>query len=306
MVPEYTTSRGGGAKKEGHRRISVFAALGKLDDLNKIRDENLEHAQAALSAWLAAQGGMPTIWQAAPAPRTDGSIGSPLADCLRGYSNWRSHDRLRGFVAAWASCRVPGDTQIYDLLRAWSDKDRHLEEWAANQRAHMQAQRKEAWRLVACDLARTYATILVGKSKLTEIDNWEQPEPEDGNPSEGREQRRMSRVAASGELRAEIRKAAHKTGAVVVDCEEVQATQRCHVCGCEEPWDAAPSIMHTCSRGHAWDQDANHCHNLLIRGGYASAPVPPGDGPVLDPNNHLGSHGNAGSSGARARARKHI
>lgn len=271
LVPDYTTSGGGGKTR---RRLPVFAAIGKLDDLARIRDQNLERAQHALSVWLADQGGMPAPWQVV-APRSDGTVGAPLADRLRGYSNWRSHGKLRGFVAAWESSRVPGDDQILATLRAWSFEDLHLEEWAANQRAHMQAQRREAWRLVAAELARTYATILVGASRLIDIDGWEQEDPEDGDPSEGREQRRMSRTAAPGELRAEIEKAAHKTGARVVRCAEVRATQRCHACDCEEPWDAAPQVEHTCPGcGRTWDQDMNYCKNLLADGGHASGRDP--------------------------------
>lgn len=295
LVPDYTTSSGGGKKR---RRISVFAAVGKLDDLAKIRDQNLERVQHALSVWIADRGGMPAQWQIA-APRSDGSVGAPLADRLRGYSSWRSHGKLRAFVAAWETARVPGDDPIFATLRAWSAEDRHLEEWATNQRVHMQAQRREAWRLVAVDLARTYATILVGKSKLPEIDGWEQKEPDEGDPSEGREQRRMSRIAAPGELRAEIEKAAHKTGASVIRCNETGATQRCHACGCEEPWDAAPAIEHTCPGcGRTWDQDANYCKNLLIDGGYANGGDPIDPAGALAPPIQAKHQGTAGSAAA--------
>jgi hypothetical protein len=299
LVPDYTTSRGRGRRKQGHLhgKIPVLAAIGKIDDLAKIRDQGLERAQHALSTWLADRGGVPAEWQL-PVDRADGSV-STFADRLRGYSMWRSCGKLRAFIREWWNRRVPGDRQILGDLDAWAKHDVHLEEWTANQRAHMQAQRKDAWRNVAVDLARTYATILVGKSQLPEIDGWEQEAPENGDPHEGRDQRRMSRIAAPGELRAQIEMAAHKTGAVVIRCDETRATQRCHACGHvdAEPWDAAPSIEHTCAGcGRTWDQDANYCKNLLIDGGHASGDDLRGGGGVLAPPSSAESQHNSGSA----------
>ena len=118
--------------------------------------------------------------------------------------------------------------------------------------------------------------------RLPDIDGWETPEPEDGDPSDGREQRRMSRLSAVGELREEIKKAAHKTGARVEVERAAYSTQECAWCGCVEPWDAKPSIMHTCAGcGRTYDQDANACRNLLHRHGLSSGPVPLVDGEVL-------------------------
>jgi hypothetical protein len=296
LLPEYTTSRGGG--HDGPRRLSPFTAIGKIDDLAKIRDQLLECAQHDLSVWLAARGGVPSEWTS-PIVRGDGTVGSAIADRLRGYASWRSCGKLRAVVAAWATARVAGDETIFAVLAAWAKKDRHLEEWAANQRAHMQAQRKDAWRRIAAELAQTYETILVGKGKIVEIAGWEKKRADEGDPSEGREQRRMSRLAAPGELRSEIEKAAHKTGARVIRCDEVRATQRCSACGHEdaEPWDAAPEITHRCAGcGRTWDQDANYCRNLLIASGYASGPVPPEDGEVRASHNDATSRQSSGSA----------
>ena len=65
-VPEYTTSAG----KRGRvpARLTPFAALGKLDDLAKVRDQNLERVQYARCPFAGRSGGMPEAWLAPPRP----------------------------------------------------------------------------------------------------------------------------------------------------------------------------------------------------------------------------------------------
>ena len=301
-VPDYVTSRGAGKERRArgnHKKATkpLLGAIGKCDDLARIRDQALEHTQLTLSAWLADRGGVPAEWQVADPARPDGTVPRPMADRLRGYSAWRAAWKLRRFVDAWKIRRVPGDEAIYASLTAWVKQDRHLEIWQASSRDRLIAHRRETWRVIAADLARRYATILVGESKLPDIDGWEKKAPEDGDPSDGRDQRRMARIAAPGELIAEIVKAAHKTGAAVRRVGEVRATQICASCGHDEPWDAAPSIRHTCGGcGAIWDQDANYCRNLLAREGLASGGAPRTNAGVLASTNASKMRGSSGSA----------
>lgn len=47
----------------------------------------------------------------------------------------------------------------------------------------------------------------------------------------------------------------------------VDATTICHVCRQKCVWDAKKDLEHTCEHcGATWDQDDNHCRNLLARG----------------------------------------
>jgi hypothetical protein len=309
-VPDYVTSRGAGKNRRArgnHKKqtLPLLAAIGKCDDLAHIRDQALERAQLALSTWLSERGGVPSEWEVVEKAHNAGQQAPrPMADRLRGYSAWRAAWKLRRFVDAWKTRRVPGDEATFDALTAWAKQDRHLETWQVAARERLIARRREAWRVIATELARRYATILVGESRLPEIDGWEKKAPEDGDPSEGREQRRMSRIAAPGELRAEIVKAAHKTGAAVKLRGEVRATQTCADCGHDEPWDAAPSILHTCGGcGRTWDQDANYCRNLLGRGDGASGDDPRiVDGPLAT-GTASKERGNSGSASNAVLAR---
>jgi hypothetical protein len=247
----------------GHRGRSALSAIGKNDDLAAIRSKALEHAQASLAAWVT-EHGVPASWTTAEPLRTDGVAAKTVAERFHGYSAWRAPWKLRNFIDLWTKRRAAGDDLIYTAMVAWAKQDRHLEAWQAHQRDKTTGRRREAWRLAATALARTYSVILIGEMKLPSIDGWEQPAAEDGDPHEGREQRRMSRIAAPGELREEIEKAAAKTGARVIRCKEKHATQICSYCDHAAPWDAKPSVRHTCEGcGRTWDQDANYGKNLL-------------------------------------------
>jgi hypothetical protein len=273
-VPDYVPSGGG-------RTHPILSSIGKLDDLSRIRAKELEQIQGKLLSWISDRGGIPVEWsEPKQAPESSSSVASSgrkaawsMEDTLQGYAAWRSARKMHRLLSAWSRSRTPGDREIYDSLMAWARQDRHLETWQACQRERMIAHRREAYRVVAADLARRYATIVVGKGRLVDIEGWDRPEPEDGDPSDGKVQRRMARICAPGELLEEVHRAAGKTGAQVRKANDVKATQICALCGCDKPWDARPQIMHLCMGcGRQQDQDANYCRNLLIREGFIQPP----------------------------------
>ena len=279
---------------------NLVSGMSKVYDLAAIRDKEFDTARNILAAWL------------------DGrELPEGLRDRVTGLAQWRAPRKLQALVDAWTGIdwaawraaraagkkcnpsdfgssanRIDGDKEILASLQAWARQDRHLQNWEEHQRDRLIAHRRETWRVVAAELTARYATILIENGinqnatmKLPDIDGWEQPEPEDGDPSDGREQRRMSRLAAPGELRAEILKAAPKRGA----CVEVEAasgsTRTCAWCGSDEQFDAASSITHCCSScSRTWDQDANACRNLLHRHKLSSGPVPPAPATPSTPN----------------------
>ena len=284
----------------------LWRGMGKVADLAKIRDQNLEKAQFELSNWIVGR----TIpeWETA----LDGER-STMLDRLRGYDKWRAPRKLQAFIDRWRDRRVADDEAIFQTMQAWAKQDRHLQSWQEHQRERLIAHRRETWRVIAAELARTYAVLLVedgtnrspdraGTMKLPDIEGWERPEPQDGDPSDGREQRRMSRLAAVGELRVEFGKAVSKTGGSVEHEKTVNSTQECAWCSHVDHFDAAAELEHECSScGKTWDQDANACRNLLHRHGLpssSSVPVPPVAPQPLATTNHRKLHGSTGSSAA--------
>ena len=294
---------------------NLVSGMGKVYDLVAIRDKEFDAARNRLVAWLVGR-----------------DLPEGLRDRAAGLPQWRAPRKLQALVDAWTGIdwaawraaraagqkcnpadfgsnanRIDGDKEILASLQAWARQDRHLQNWEEHQRDRLIAHRRETWRIVAAELTARYATILIENGlnqnatmKLPDIDGWERPEPEDGDPSDGREQRRMSRLAAPGELRGEILKAAPKRGARVEVEETACSTRECAWCGSDEVFDAARSITHCCSScGRTWDQDANACRNLLHRHKLSSGPVPAAPATVRAARKIATRHG---SSGAGANA----
>jgi transposase len=268
---------------------------------------------------------MPAWWTERRVVR-DGDKVNELPALSAGLAQWRSPRKLQRLADVWKKDehRFDGDGEMLEALLAWAKHDRHLGQWEAHMRDRTLAHRKEVWRQVAADLARTYQTILVEdglcrsegrqrQMKLPDIEGWERPEPEDGDPHEGREQRRQSRMAAPGELRLAISHASHKTASTVVDVSRTKnSTRECAWCGhVQKDVDFAATIEIQCEDcARTWDQDANAGRNLLHRRGLSSGPVPPVpvtsgpvppvDGKALAQGKRAKLYRNAGSKARRA------
>lgn len=239
-----------------------------VDKLAATRDHELDAVRTTLMAYLHDLGDRAPAW---------------LTEATQGLRQWRAQRKMQGLVDRWRreSDRPPEDAAIVARLEAWAKHDRHLHRWQETHRDRIYAHRKETWRVIAADLANHYATIIVEETKYPKIEEWEQLAPEDGDPGDGREQRRMSRLSAPGELRAAIVFSADKRGARVIVGKTRRITQDCAWCGHEDEFDAAASITHRCgSCARLWDQDANACRNLLKREGFSSGEAPPPVDPV--------------------------
>ena len=293
----------------------LVSGMSKVYDLAAIRDKEFDAARNRLAEWL-----------------RDRETPAWMQDRVAGLAQWRAPRKLQALVDMWTGIdwnawraartagkkcnpsdfrsgtnRVNGDEMILSALQAWARQDRHLQNWEEHQRERLIAHRRETWRVVAAELTSRYATIVIenginqnASMCLPEIDGWERPAPEDGDPSDGRDQRRMSRIAAPGELRGEILKAAPKRGARVEVEETAFSTQTCAWCGAVAVFNAKGSIDHRCSScARTWDQDANACRNLLHRRGLLSGPVPPAHAEVLATQNVAPRHGSS-SAGVSA------
>jgi Putative transposase DNA-binding domain len=280
-----------GQEREIRAPDGLWQRLAKVYSIAQIRSRELDSARDRLVAWVG-----------------DRQMPPWFTDRARGLSSWRSPRKLQRLVDTWQReenrfgddgarlASLQDDDEILAVLQAWAKQDRHLGSWEAHMRDRTIAHRREVWRQVAAELAHTYQTILVEdglcqsknrerQMKIVDIEGWDKLPPEEGDPHEGREQRRQSRMAAPGELRLAIAQASHKTATTVVDVSRgKKSTRECAWCGhCQEHVDFAPSIEVQCEGcGRAWDQDANAARNLLHRRGLSSGPVPPApaSGPV--------------------------
>lgn len=238
--------------------------LEKVDDLRSIRDKLLDKAKAKISAFRA--------------------IGFPDANLTRWFlaetryaHGWRSPGKLHRLIERWSSRRdgilgldVRREERDLAWFQAWCRKDRHLHAWEDHQRDRRIGHRQAVWRAFAADLSRRYRTVILEDPKAFRLNKPEfaaLPEPEDGVPSDGREQRRTARVAAPGQFRDCITAAFRKRGGTVRFVDPAMSTRRCNLCGFCEPWDAKASVLHVCGGCRVeWDQDENAARNLMRDG----------------------------------------
>jgi transposase len=288
LVDEY------GQEREIRAPDGLWQRLAKVYSIAQIRSRELDTIRDRLVAW--ADGRQMPAW---------------FADRTSGLRQWRAPRKMQRLADTWKKeeHRFDGDDEILAAILAWAKQDRHLGNWEAHMRDRTIAHRREVWRQIAAELARTYRTILVEdglcrsegrerQMKIVDIDGWNKLPPEKGDPHEGREQRRQSRMAAPGELRLAISHATHKTATTVIDVARTKnSTRECAWCShVQEHADFAASIEIQCEDcGRVWDQDANAARNLLHRRDLSSGPVPPmppadanGPVPTVD-GNALGS-----------------
>ena len=285
--------------EHGHEREirapeGLWQRLAKVYSITQIRSRELDKIRDRLVAWIG-----------------DRQMPQWFVERSKGLHQWRSSRKMQRLVDLWkkelaqavdardasrchrsseaVDAQNEDDAKMLDALLVWAKQDRHLGNWEAHMRDRTIAHRREVWRQVATELARTYQTILVEdglcrsegrerQMKIVDIEGWNKLPPEEGDPHEGREQRRQARMAAPGELRLAITHATHKTASTVIDVSRSKkSTRECAWCGhVQIKADFAASIMIQCEGcGRIWDQDANADRNLLHRRGLTSGPVPP-------------------------------
>jgi hypothetical protein len=171
-------------------------------------------------------------------------------------SRWRSprrfhkllaEERAREGTPEYAEARVA-------LLTTWARRDWHLYWFERGCREGALNYRRDVYRRFALRLAQEYKAIVIEGYDIRDIsENADMPK----GPS-------VQRVESAPSVTKQIiRSTGARLGCAVVDGESKQATQKCHVCGDEQSWDAAPAVMHTCANGHTWDQDENNALNML-------------------------------------------
>ena len=305
LVDEY------GQEREIRAPDGLWQRLAKVYSIAQTRSKELDKIRDQLTAWSDSRQ-MPKwfaedhqiVCPLTPCEgicRRCGGVGWVYSNLTVGLRQWRASRKMQRLIDFWKKeeNRFAEDSEMLTALLAWAKHDRHLASWEAHMRDRTIAHRREVWREEAAKLARTYSTILVEdglcrsegreqQMKIVDIEGWDRPAPEEGDPHEGREQRRQSRMAAPGELRLAIAHASHKTASTVIDVARTKNSTRecawcCHV---QKHADFAASIEIQCENENCrrtWDQDANAARNLLQRHGLTSGPVPPpvkASGPV--------------------------
>lgn len=212
----------------------------RADSLRGTRDANFNRVRAQLAEWLRAH---------------------DHPDWLRRrtatLNSWRSCARLASVVLAWRDARFPGDAEVFAALEAWRQQDKHLWEWEANQRRKAVAWRDTMYRQWADEMARKYATAIVGLVDYSRLARRAQPDEKDDSTTQSRGNRFD---AAPGRLTEYLLERFAMGSKVTAR----NITQRCPLSGKLDRFDAAHNLERTCECcGVTLDQDARACRNLL-------------------------------------------
>jgi hypothetical protein len=184
-----------------------------------------------------------------------------LVEETKTLASWRSQARLASLVSRWRDNRFEGDEMIFADLTEWRKRWRHLFSWSEHETRGAVRARREHYRLIAAKLARTYAVIVISDTDLASTKR-RKPKEETELVMVDDLVRRQAQIAAPGELRAEIARAAKRYGAIVVKAKPDSTT--CHGCGATCTYDRAKRITHECEHcGVQWDQDHNAAINML-------------------------------------------
>lgn len=169
---------------------------------------------------------------------------------------WRSPRR---FHALLDEERARAGKPEYDahriaLLETWARRDKHLYWFERGCREGALNYRRDVYRHFALFCAEAYKAVVIENYDIRDIS-------EDKDKPKGPGVQRVA--SAPSVMRQILHSTSARLGCSDIEGESYRATQRCHVCGCEESWDAAPHVKHTCPNGHTWDQDVNNAINML-------------------------------------------
>ncbi len=252
-----------------------------VESLRSIRDKIFELAKKVIKAWV-----------------EERTCPDWFCEAVRYIDFWRSQKKLAFLLRDWRRSRFEGDESMLEKIELWSKKDRHLWFWEADERAKIQRMRLDFYRRVAARWTSRYARIVTADMDLRDFAR--EPLPEDAARTEGDEQRRSRTLAAPSILRGAIKNAATMRGAVVELQSARFKTQTCNACAGVFAFDAKHDVEHACNLcGARWDQDANHCRNLL-----ASTSVAPRAGEPLAPSEIGGGSAESGKRQGRWQKRR--
>lgn len=154
------------------------------------------------------------------------------------------------------------ERQIFSLLDRWRKRDKHLLEWAANQRRNVILRRKDLYRCAAKKLSEKYETVIL--SDVNWSDALSLAEPDEVESLTTR-QRHYGRLASPGQLVLYTREAFRGSHKIVAG---QRMSMDCHVCGTEviRSDEDRRSLHYTCHKCNSrWDIDVNGAMNQLKR-----------------------------------------
>ena len=241
------------------------------DNLRSIQDRLFETMKTSLGTWL----------------KDNNHLLDPgLREELSSIHLWRSARRLGEIAEQMSEHKTDQTASMCDTLVAWWKKHRHLYDWETAERDRALNARKYTYQVMASNLTKKYAAIVLENLDLGDLALL--AKPEDISPGPHKKARHQRVLAAPSEFRLALKSAAPGNGCRIVlePCDFTTIT--CHVCHKITRWDKTQKLRHQCECGAEWDQDMNAAVNLLAM--FASGDVMPTCSPSEDsPETHLGN-----------------
>lgn len=141
--------------------VPVLAALDRASSLQSIRDRHLVAVRAQIVAWRDAYGALPEDHR----------------QRVRVAGTWQSPRRVAALRRWWRDHRIDGDAGLWSGLEAWHRQDAHLWRWQVHGRATALRRRREAYRVLAADLATRYDTLVIERLDLRALARATDPRP---------------------------------------------------------------------------------------------------------------------------------
>lgn len=176
---------------------SAVARLRKADDIRAIRDRHLNAIRATLTEWREATEMLP----------------ASHVEVLRWLPAWRSPARFAALARWWRDHRTVGDETVVAALETWRARDRHLWLYETGCRRGALAHRREVYRQLAAQLARTADVLVIERLDLRGLATIPGPDSERESHPRARAQRQ---AVAPSELRDACVQAVQARGGRVV------------------------------------------------------------------------------------------
>lgn len=224
-----------------------YSKLDKSESLKSIRDLNFDTAKLQLFNHI-----------------SDHFTPDWLREQLETLMLWRSQARLAKVILTWRDKRYMNDEEIYGVMEAWRKQDKHLYEWEANNARNFFNWRKNSYRVFANWLAQRYHTLRIADISWKKMQN----KPAADETDEMRLTRSRKRFVSPALLEGILAER-------LAEIEWVDAfglTSTCANCEEDSGTPDPEQLMHTCQHcSETYDQDENHCRNLMQETGELAA-----------------------------------
>lgn len=237
----------------------IVNALNQADKFRSSRDIAMDKMRDELLRWIA----KPAMMWDDSGVMVESTDGHPewFRDQVQHLAKWRAASRFHRLRKLWSASRFAGDSDIYGLLEEWCKHDLIDEGKETELRRSALLDRREAYRILASQLARRYRTLIIDDTDLTAF--MEASPPEGDGRADFSPLRRTQRIAAGSELRGALQNAFGS--ARTYKRSRIDNTRKCHGCGFKnEIQRDITGRRHTCTNCKLeWDQDANFGRNML-------------------------------------------